>query len=163
MTNLAEKIVGNELRNLGVLESEPVYTGAPEITTARKTVVRKPQQKFDSRHKQFKTENARHRMIDKFTSDCPSWTKDWACEVGSKMRNDFWECASGSSEAEIDKKKLDELIDLCHIDLGQLLDHLGIVFKAKGNDDFKDVMRKIILEQAMFNNGSMNRNIKVVD
>lgn len=167
MTNLAEQIVGKELKNLGVLlEPEPVKVEvkqAPKVTT-RKTEVYKPQPKqHDNRHKEFKTENSRHRMINKFTSDNPSWTKDWACEVGAKMRQDFWECENGSSDGVIQDKDLNEIIDLCHRDLGQLLDHLGIVFKPKGNDCFKEQLKSIIIGHSMFNNGSMNRNVKVVD
>ena len=166
MTNLAEQIVGKELKNLGVLlEPKPIKVEVkvkPKVV-ASKTVIEKPQQRLDTRHYHHKTENSRHRMIDKFTSDNPSWTKDWACELGAKMRQEFWECTSGSSDAAIDDKKLDEIVDLCHRDLGQLLDHLGIVFKTKGNDIFKEDIKKVFLEHAMFNNGSMNRNIKAVD
>lgn len=166
MTNLAEQIVGKELQSLGVI-TEQVKVDTPKETvqpTKRKAEVYIPQPKQkDTRHKQFKTENSRHRMINKFTSDNPSWTKDWACEVGAKMRQDFWECENGSSDGVIQDKDLNEIIDLCHRDLGQLLDHLGIVFKPKGNDCFKEQLKSIIIGHAMFNNGSMNRNVKVVD
>ena len=160
MSNLADKIVGKELENLGVIV-KPIATVITLPTERKTTVVTKPT--YDTRHKHFKTENARHKMVDKFTSENPSWSKDWACEVGAKMRQEFWECAQGSCEATIDNKKLTEIIELCHKDIGQLLDHLGIVFKTSGNEKFKSMLSDIIKEEAIFNNGSMNRNIKVID
>ena len=165
MTNLTEKIVGKELESLGVvtqkvMEPEPVKVVKTKPSQPRKTTV-VPQPKYDTRHKNHKTENARYRMIDKFTSDNPQWTKDWACELGSQMRQEFWECISGNADAEIKSEHMSEDIDLCKRDLGQLLDHLGIVFKPSGHTLFKETMEKIIVEHAVFNNAHMNRYIKV--
>mgnify|MGYP004175619617 CR=1 FL=1 len=165
MTNLTEKIIGKELESLGVvtqkvMEPEPVKEIKTKPNSPRKTtVVSKPS--YDTRHKNFKTENARHRMIDKFTSDNPKWTKDWACELGSQMRQEFWECIGGNPDAQIKAEHMEEIIDLCHRDLGQLLDHLGIVLKPSGHTLFKEHLQNIFVEHAVFNNGHMNRFIKV--
>ena len=162
MKDTSQEIIRDTLESYGVVDKEkPKETRKsvaspsiaedmpelPDFLDRRRTRV------SDTRQKSWKPTTSRVPSPE-------SWQKDDVIAKLDELRESSFECLSGSPDATIEKQKLDDIVSIITTDLGNALEHAGLVYKYETSPSrLRDALREFILSETKYNNGSMYRRV----
>ena len=168
MSDLTKTVVDSQLNEFGIETKKPVEPTPVEITKPhsegqldleipsfldrRKTTVKT----YDTRQKHWTPKTSRHAP--------ENWQKDAVLAKLDEMRQNYWECHSGASDAIIDRKNFDGMISLLATDLGNALEQAGLIYMSEGSAGrLKELLGSWVMADTKYANGSMYRYVCVAE
>ena len=156
MNDTTSNIINDTLESYGVVEKQKETKKTdkktemppiPDFLDRRKTRI------ADTRQKSWKPTTSRVPSPE-------SWKKDDVITKLDELRESSFECLTGSPDATIEKQKLDDIVSIITTDLGNALEHTGLVYKyGTSPSRLRDALREFILSETKYNNGSMYRQV----